>query len=322
MTGKFPVRLLRILAVLLALSVGPAYAGFEDGEAAFARKDWQAALDAWLPLAEQGDARAQYGLGTLYYTVQRNFTDGVFWYRKAAAQGDVHAQTRLGLILMQGKQSRGQTVVPQDRVAAIDWLRKAAGKGFAAAQYYLGFAHANGWGVERDEVEAVRWYRKSADQGFALAEYRMGEAYLTGKGAPTIPAVAVEWLTKAAEKDASYAQFALGNLYESGRGVQRDAAAAANWYRRAMTLRHAEAAWRLGLLYAAGQGVETDYVVAYRLIHNVVWHLPTEAMNMQARRTLDVLGNKLTAAQREQIEQPELDRLKRRLGRTPVRQYW
>ena len=310
--------------MVLALAIAPARADFAAGEAALARKDWRAALDQWLPLAEDGDARAQAALGGLYYNVLRNYTDGAYWYRKAAEQGDARAQTQLGLILVRGAPAtdmHGRTAIAPDRPAAAAWLRKAAEQGFAAGQYYYGLAHASGWGVEADDVEAVQWYRRAAEQGYPPAEFKLGEAYLTGKGAPTIPAVAVEWLTKAAEKDAPYAQFALGSIHESGRGVARDPAAAAGWYRRAAALRHVEAAYRLGLLHAAGQGVAADYAEAYRLIHGVVWRLPTQEMNMQARRTLDVLAGKLSPAQIQAVERPELERLKQRLTQTPARRY-
>ena len=54
------------LAVMLALTV-PADAGpFEDGEAAYERGDYAAALKIWRPLAEQGDAKAQVNLGYMY----------------------------------------------------------------------------------------------------------------------------------------------------------------------------------------------------------------------------------------------------------------
>ena len=48
------------------LAAGPAVAGpFEDGEAAFSKGDYATALRLWQPLAQQGDARAQNGLGAL-----------------------------------------------------------------------------------------------------------------------------------------------------------------------------------------------------------------------------------------------------------------
>ncbi len=60
------------LALIVALCAGftlgltaPARAGFDEGEAAYQRGDYATALREWRPLAEQGNARAQYGLGLM-----------------------------------------------------------------------------------------------------------------------------------------------------------------------------------------------------------------------------------------------------------------
>src|SRR5437899_1630850 len=50
--------------------------------------------------AEQGDAKAQFRLGYIYYQgkgVPQDYTEAVRWYRKAADQGDTRAQLALGL---------------------------------------------------------------------------------------------------------------------------------------------------------------------------------------------------------------------------------
>ena len=52
-------RLALALAVLIGLAA-PAWAGFDEGFAALKRGDYATALREWRPLAEQGDAGAQY----------------------------------------------------------------------------------------------------------------------------------------------------------------------------------------------------------------------------------------------------------------------
>ena len=54
------------LALLLWLSAVPGWAGFEEGIQAYKKGDYATAARAWLPLAQQGDARAQFLLGSLY----------------------------------------------------------------------------------------------------------------------------------------------------------------------------------------------------------------------------------------------------------------
>ncbi len=54
------------VAVAVMLT-GVAVAGpFEDGVAAYKRGDYATALRLWRPLAEQGDADAQFNLGLMY----------------------------------------------------------------------------------------------------------------------------------------------------------------------------------------------------------------------------------------------------------------
>ncbi len=57
-------------AVLLVFLATPAWTGLDEGIAAYKRFDYAAAVREWRPLAEQGDAVAQYHLGNLYRTGQ------------------------------------------------------------------------------------------------------------------------------------------------------------------------------------------------------------------------------------------------------------
>ena len=75
-----------ILAVLLSGAGLNANADFD----AYAKGDYATALHAWQPLAEQGDARAQYNLGVMYAEgegVPQDYKAAVQWYRRAAEQG-------------------------------------------------------------------------------------------------------------------------------------------------------------------------------------------------------------------------------------------
>ena len=57
------------------------------------------ALRLLLPLAEAGNAEAQFSLGQLYregHGVARDDKVALKWYRKAARQGDAKAQGALG----------------------------------------------------------------------------------------------------------------------------------------------------------------------------------------------------------------------------------
>ena len=52
--------------VFLVLAVGDARAGYDEGLAAYIRRDYATALREWRPLAEAGDAQAQMHFGYMY----------------------------------------------------------------------------------------------------------------------------------------------------------------------------------------------------------------------------------------------------------------
>ncbi len=64
------------------------------------------ALREWRPLAEQGNALAQFNLGLMYMEgkgVPQDDAEAVKWYRKAAEQGVTEAQYNLGLMYDDGR---------------------------------------------------------------------------------------------------------------------------------------------------------------------------------------------------------------------------
>ena len=63
---------LPFLFFLSCLSVANAD-GLQDARDALKRKDYKTAYKLWLPLAEQGDARAQFSLGMFYANGPRSF---------------------------------------------------------------------------------------------------------------------------------------------------------------------------------------------------------------------------------------------------------
>lgn len=108
---------LMLCAVSLSCAVMPSIglAGFDEGLAAFDKKDYATALREWRPLASNGDARAQFNLGVMYANgrgVPQDYKEAVKWYRLAADQGNAIAQSSLGV-----RYANGQGVV-SSRVAA------------------------------------------------------------------------------------------------------------------------------------------------------------------------------------------------------------
>ncbi len=171
MSLGFPIALV-LSVVCLAV---PAWADFQAGMDANDRGDYATALREWRPLAEQGDALAQYNLGVLY------------------------------------RKGRG---VPQDDVQAQQWYEKAAAQGQTKAQYNLGILYFNGEGVPKDYQQALRWFRLAADQGEALAQTKIAIMYDEGQGVPQNFVQAHKWYNLAAtngDKPAAELRDALAN---------------------------------------------------------------------------------------------------------------
>ncbi len=159
----------------------PAAAGpLEDAVVAAHQGDYAAARKLLLPLAEQGDARAQFNLGYMYangWGVRRDFHEAVEWYRKAADQGLPNAQYNLGIEYANGDG------IAQDQVEAVKWYRRAANQGFAAAQFNLGYMYSTGRGVHLDMIAADMFFSlseaagmRTAGQFRALIEPEMNDA--------------------------------------------------------------------------------------------------------------------------------------------------
>jgi uncharacterized protein len=155
---RFPIALVLSILVLTA----PAWADFNAGMDAYHSSDYATALHEWQPLAEQGQAVAQYQIGLLYANGQGVTKDDAKarqWYEKAAIQGHTEAQVNLGILLMYAR--GGQ----QDYKMAVYYLRLSANQGNDLAQRRLGQMYERGEGVQQDYVKAYMWYSLGSANG-------------------------------------------------------------------------------------------------------------------------------------------------------------
>ncbi|MDG2087939.1 MAG: hypothetical protein P8J68_04275 [Arenicellaceae bacterium] len=122
------------------------------------------ALDAWMIKAFEGEAEAQFKVGTMF--------------------------------------REGQGITP-DPKQSVYWYLQAARQDHIAAQYNLGHAFMSGSGAEKDEPEAVRWWTSAAEAGDELAQFNVGRAYYMGIGATKDENQAKRWFVAAAEQGES-----------------------------------------------------------------------------------------------------------------------
>src|SRR5450755_3057544 len=143
-----------VFALAIVLGVSAVAGPLEDGIAAYHEQSYVKAAEIWRPLAEKGDATAQYFLGTLFAEgkgVEQNDATAFMWFQRAANQGDAAAQYNVGASYAEG------TGVQKSSADAAKWFQRAANQGVVFAQLNLGLLYAAGNGVPRDNVEALKW---------------------------------------------------------------------------------------------------------------------------------------------------------------------
>ncbi len=176
----------------------------------------KASVDDLKIRADAGDRSATRQLADMYYVgkdgVEQNFSEAARWYERLAKQGDVRAQTTMGLMY-----SRGYGV-KKDSQAAHRWWNFAAAQNDPGAQYNLGLSYANGDGVAQDPAKAVEWYNKAAGRGHVQAQHNLGMLYHEGKPARD-PLRAYFWVKVAALQGDEKAE---ENLKVVGKGMSAD----------------------------------------------------------------------------------------------------
>ncbi len=172
-----------LFAVLLLLASSALSASLEEGFVAFKQGDKELAHKNWLPLAIQGNVRAQFLLSVLYERwTERSASrkNAKKWLTAAANNGFIPAQFNLGNNYLQGRYGKA------DNKMAAYWWEQAAVQGFVDAQYHLAMLYYQGDGIQRSPKEAVYWLKKAADSGYpeataALVEMRAGRLVRTDK---------------------------------------------------------------------------------------------------------------------------------------------
>ena len=125
-----------------------------EGAAAFEAGDYGEAAQLWQPLAEEGDAMAQFNMGLLHESGRGVVEDpavAAAWYVRAALQGLSAAQYNLAVLYQSG---RG---VPEDGAEALYWLEVAARDGEGAGREQAADAAARlAETLSPEEVDAAR----------------------------------------------------------------------------------------------------------------------------------------------------------------------
>ena len=146
-------KLISLAVISLLLSSMSWSADLEKGHEAYLSGDYQTAIAEWQPLADEGLAAAQFGLGLLYangYGVPLDDNQALKWYLLAAEQGHGEAQCNLAVMHANG------WGVPQSNDEAFKWYSLAAEQGVVPAQINLAKMYSGGYGTDKDNVQALK----------------------------------------------------------------------------------------------------------------------------------------------------------------------
>jgi uncharacterized protein len=250
------VTILLVIIILLIFSVVSRifFSDFQDGWNAYKKNDYKTARKLWLPLAEQGEIRAQFFMGFMHdmgFGVPENDKEAIKWYQLAAEQGD------------------------------------------ARAQLFLGFLYDFGIGVPRNDKNALKWYQLAAEQGYDEAKINIIQLTKTNDlkaREDVLPPMVIQMiddLSDKAKKGSGEAQINLAMIYEFGLGVSQDTRKSLYFYELAAKRGYlaeekimkimrqnnpeevkkiivnankgiAKSQYTLGMMYAEGQGVSQD----------------------------------------------------------------
>lgn len=121
--------------------------------------------------------------------------------REDANAGNAEAQNGLGTLFYSGhaiSRDASGKILDYDLEAAAAWFYRAAEQGHAAAQFNLGLMYAEGQGVPKDSTKAVELFTQAAEQGNVDAQNNLGVMYFVGEGVTRNVEKAKTWFEKAA----------------------------------------------------------------------------------------------------------------------------
>jgi TPR repeat protein len=195
------------VVLMLTFSVAAWAGDYEDGVAAYEKKDYATARIKFKAAAEQGNVLAQSRLGVMYMNAvggTYNMPEAFKLFKLPAEQGDAQAQFYLGFLYSHLK--------PVNYAEALKWYKAAAAQGHPRAQYFLGKMYSEGEHVGRNYAEALKWYKAAAEQGDIESQYDLGEMYSEGNGVTQNYAEALRWFNLAAAQGYINARFRVRNL--------------------------------------------------------------------------------------------------------------
>lgn len=260
------------------------------------KKDVDAAMELVRPLAEEGNAEAQYYLGWIYdYELDENDDtekESLYWYELAMQKGFLKAY--LGVNLNKFARKSEADVIAYEAIClgildfsdeelgldglelignyhyytekdyekALNWYLRAANAGNTRAMNQVGWMYQNGHGVQQNHEQAMEYFLMASEIGVPVAMNNIGWMYQNGYGVAKDYGKAMDWYLQAAEAGDATAMFNLGYMYTEGLGITQSYSKAMDWYLQAAEAGNATAMNNIGWFYKDGLGVARNYSTA------------------------------------------------------------
>ena len=229
------------------------------------------------PLAEKGDALAQFYVGLCYYFgyggVEENPAEAYDWFCKSARQGFFDGY--FGVAITEVYSGATEEVKAEGRKA----LRHLAQQGNPRAQCELGTCYYEGKeGFKKNVQKAVDWWAKAMEQsGFYVAFYNLALCLLhddddddddetNEKSKEKTIRWALETLEELCEQGHVPSLYELGWCYSHGHYLPKNDAKAAELWAEGVRHQSSKCAYVLGMSYFLGQGVKRDETTGMNLL--------------------------------------------------------
>lgn len=272
-----------LILIPLTLLSANLFAQNDLGDTYYSQKDYEKALVAYMPQAEQGDAYAQNKVGECYREMV-NYEKAVEYFKLSSKQGFALGQRNLGYCY---DYSLGVSHEPREAVSLYEnaykqgcleayadyaymlvnsegGVRDQEEKGVAifkegiakndpACMSGLGSCFKYGrTSLPKNEVMALRWFLKAANMGDPVGQYQVGLCHFKGTaGLEANDKEAAKWFQMSAEQGNRTGQNYLATYYYN----HEQYPLAFDWFLKSAKRCDPNSQMMVGVMYAYGQGV-------------------------------------------------------------------
>lgn len=214
------------------------------------------ALDLYVELANQGDARAMWRAAKCYRDgigTAANEEKFLKWLKKAANAGDIDAKRELDEWQEAKRRAEEQAELERREAEARAEAERLAEEARTKEEIARKAAE------EKKKAEKQREAARKADD--AKTAYRLGMQYLYDKKQKNA-SQGIKYLTDSATAGYIDAMFELSARYKAGMGMKKDTSAAQKWFdlaaEKCIGNGDVESLCKLGFAYLAGRAVEKN----------------------------------------------------------------